>query len=491
MSKLNRFWPSSMTAQMLLGTLFALLMALLISLLILGGAYRTVVTEINQKSLFRRFESLMQLLESTEEKNYHAVLMASRSNTAWFTVDKQSIVNPAVMTPRERHISNRFLKRLGDQYQGKIRIAINDRSSAFKKRRTLPADNPLWGTTLCLPWEMCSGERLQLRNGMDRSKRDHKKGFGAAELTRLKISARLGNGLWLNLKASTQVAPPLAPGQTVVFLVVSSVLVLLGLLLMIRRITRPLRLLSKASHRLGAGEAVEALPENGPEDVRETIRAFNQMNSKIQRFLSDRTHMLAALSHDLRTPITILRLRVELMPESKDKAQLLVILEEMQAMSEVTLAFIRQSSNNEKNRSIELNAMLSSLCDDLAELGQPVSFIEGDNRVLNCRPVSLKRAFRNLIENGLKYGEQVSVRLIVEHSGDKAVVEIQDQGPGIADEYQEKVFEPFARLEGSRNRDTGGIGLGMAIARDIVRNHGGDIQLVNNDQGLLVRVYCE
>ena len=247
-----------------------------------------------------------------------------------------------------------------------------------------------------------------------------------------------------------------------------------------------MRMLASASHRLGKGEQVEDLPEKGPTDLRETIRAFNQMNNRLQRFVSDRTRMLAALSHDLRTPITTMRLRVELMSESADRDHLLATLDEMHQMSEATLAFMRQSSDNEPTRKVDLNAMLESLCDDQLELGHDVQFYESDEAIVSCRLVSLKRAVRNLVENAVKYGTKAEVRMQV--SGDNVFVIIQDSGPGIPDEQMSKVFEPFFRLESSRNRDTGGIGLGMAIARNVVRNHGGEIYLENNPQGLKVKV---
>ena len=244
-------------------------------------------------------------------------------------------------------------------------------------------------------------------------------------------------------------------------------------------------MLSKASNQLGVGEQVDVLPEKGPADIRETIKAFNQMNDRIQRFVSDRTRMLAALSHDLRTPITTMRLRVEMMPESRDRDQLLVTLDEMQQMSEATLAFMRQASDSEPTRKVELNAMLGSLCDDLAELGQPVHFKEGPETIIGCRPVSLKRALRNLIENAVKYGKKAEVGFADSSDNDDTlVITIEDQGPGIPEDKMQSVFQPFFRLEASRNRDTGGVGLGLSITRNIIRNHGGDVYLKNVRDGL-------
>ncbi|WP_448216949.1 ATP-binding protein [Endozoicomonas sp. 2B-B] len=301
-----------------------------------------------------------------------------------------------------------------------------------------------------------------------------------------KASVHLNNGLWLNVKATTPAVPPLAPGQTVIFLAVSIFFVLLALAFMVGKITRPMQMLANASYRLGKGEHVDDLPEKGPEDMRETIRAFNLMNSRLQRFVSDRIHMLAALSHDLRTPITTMQLRVELMPESNDRNRLRATLDEMKQMSEATLAFIRQSSDNEQTQKVDLNAMMESLCDDQLHLGHDVRFAKAGKIVVECRLTSLKRAIRNLVENAVKYGNRAEVRMEV--SGNNVFVIIQDYGPGIPEDQMNKVFEPFFRIESSRNRNTGGIGLGMAISRNMIRNHGGEIYLENNPQGLKVKV---
>ncbi len=496
MKLVKKILPSSMAAQMILVVLLALLLAQATSLIILGSAYRTLLSDINQKSRLQQMESLVLLLEESPYETYSTILAASRSRNAWFTVNKRSAIHSAEMTSRERRVMSRLLDQIGDSYRERILVNINVRKDSRQGRK----DANGWqqgdrnaDEDDCENPDNCNKSwhhhhRRMMKRGM------HNRSFregpdGQVKLTTLKVSVQMHNGLWLNLRASAPEAPPLAARQTLVFLALSVVFVLLALTFMIRRITRPLRMLSKASNCLGLGQQVGSLPEKGPEDLRETIRAFNQMNSRLQRFVSDRTQMLAALSHDLRTPLTTMRLRVELMPDSKDRDQLLVALEEMQQMSEAALAFMRQASDNEETRQVELGAMLGSLCDDLVELGQDVSFSEGAETIISCRPVSLKRAFRNLIENAVKYGEKAEVSFCLgEGPEQRVIVNIQDTGPGIPEDRVEKVFQPFFRLEGSRNRDTGGIGLGLSIARNIVRNHGGDIQLINNQKGLLVRV---
>jgi signal transduction histidine kinase len=237
------------------------------------------------------------------------------------------------------------------------------------------------------------------------------------------------------------------------------------------------------------GIPIILLATQGPVDIQKTIRAFNRMRTRLERFVQDRTHMLAAISHDLRTPITALRGRAELIDEAETRDKILATLDEMQRMTEATLAFVRAEATQEDTRLIDLAALVESLCDDLSDTGQNVTFSGPGKTPYRCRSVSLKRAFSNLIENAVTYGQQARVALTAER--DALHITIDDDGPGIAAPDMERVFEPFVRLETSRSRDTGGVGLGMAIARSIVRWHGGDITLENRQEGglrVLVRL---
>jgi signal transduction histidine kinase len=251
--------------------------------------------------------------------------------------------------------------------------------------------------------------------------------------------------------------------------------------LMIRRMTRPMADLAAAAERLGRGEAVPPVPERGPEDVRQTTRAFNRMHGRLQRFVQDRTRMLAAISHDLRTPLTSLRLRAEFVDDEETRAKILEALDEMERMTEATLAFAREEARREDTRTVDLAALVDSLCEDLRDLGMDVSYGGPPSLLYPCRSMSLKRAVRNLIENAVTYGKRARVTLTRDEQEMRIVID--DDGPGIPEADFERVFAPFVRLEESRSQETGGIGLGMAIARSIVRGHGGDITLANRAEG--------
>ncbi|TIP94432.1 MAG: HAMP domain-containing protein, partial [Mesorhizobium sp.] len=247
-------------------------------------------------------------------------------------------------------------------------------------------------------------------------------------------------------------------------------------------IARPLRRLANAAELFGRGEAVPRLPESGPDDIRQTAEAFNRMQERLQRFVEDRTRMLAAISHDLRTPLTSLRLRAEFVQDHDLQEKMLKTIEEIQTMTEAALAFAREDAAVEETRTVDLSALVGSLCDDLADLGQNVTVSDGPKVLYRCRPDSLRRAIRNLVENAIRYGEQAKVSLV--RRTDSLDIMVEDAGPGIPPGEMEQVFAPFFRLEQSRNRETGGVGLGLSIARAIARHHGGDIVLENRSNGL-------
>jgi signal transduction histidine kinase len=215
--------------------------------------------------------------------------------------------------------------------------------------------------------------------------------------------------------------------------------------------------------------------------VRRAAHAFNQMQERIRRFVEDRTQMVAAIAHDLGTPITRLRLRAEYVEDEEQRQKVLGDLEEMEQMIASTLAFAREDGVNEPRETFDLNSLLESICDDFADAGQAVEFRADGRLAYDFRLVALRRAFTNLIENAVKYGS--SAQVLVEERPDAIVVRIDDDGPGIPEEAMEQVFEPFRRLDESRSRETGGTGLGLAVARSIVRSHGGDVILRNRAEG--------
>ncbi len=295
----------------------------------------------------------------------------------------------------------------------------------------------------------------------------------------LELSVVLDDGYWLNAVAVPPMPSWLWLKAALLGAGVTALLLIVSVWLAVRYILAPVRRLRTAAREFSRGNP-GTLKEQGPEDIRDVIRAFNHMQVQVGRAQNEKARLLAALAHDLRTPLTAMRLRVEMLPEGEDRTRLLDNLAEMQSLAEDTLDFIRGSSVDVSRR-FDVGTLLESLCDDLEEIGLPVSCDDMPRCTLYGRPEALRRAVRNLVENAVKYGKEAEVGLSTGPGG--VVVTIRDRGPGIPEELREKVFEPFFRVEASRSRESGGAGLGLAIARTLILGMGGNITITSREDG--------
>ena len=302
----------------------------------------------------------------------------------------------------------------------------------------------------------------------------------------MRVAVRLADQSWL-------VISPTDAGITIwhylrdpISLLGSLFVVALFSIWMARSIVTPLTNLAAAAERLGRER--ETTPITGmklPELV--TIAdTFNVMQARLKKFVDERMQMLAAISHDLRTPLTRLRLYAETVPNEAQRVQILSDISDMETMVSTSLAFMSDEIHREPYSAVDLASLIISQVDNFVDAGRKVTYKGPDHAELTCRPVALRRAFSNLIDNGCKYGGQVCVSLT--DNGLSLIVDIRDNGPGIPADQVERAFAPFQRLEASRNRETGGTGLGLTIARDVIVSHGGDIQLTYDDKSFLVQV---
>jgi len=249
----------------------------------------------------------------------------------------------------------------------------------------------------------------------------------------------------------------------------------------VRAITRSLAQLAQAAEQVGANPEGAPLPEHGPSEVRSVIRAFNRMRLDLRSYVLERARMFGAISHDLQTPITRLRLRAEMIPDADSRAKFVRDLDEMEAMAGSALEFFKTLGNEPQRQPLDVGALVGSLCEDWSETGRDVSVQGAPRGPYSSHPQALRRCIDNLIENALRYGGRA--RIGIEDDDESLRIAVRDDGPGIPAQDLERVFEPFFRLEQSRNRDSGGTGLGLSIARNIARWHGGDIRLRNAPEG--------
>lgn len=275
------------------------------------------------------------------------------------------------------------------------------------------------------------------------------------------------------------------PLKILIVLGILLISVILISLLAVKSITRPLQKLRMAAEGLGKNIQQEPMNETGPAEVKETAKAFNTMQQRLKSYIEDKAQILAAVSHDLKTPLTRMRLRADLFDDEQLRDKTLKDLDDMEKMVTATLEFMRGSETKEKSQDIDLIALLESIQEDFRDSGSQVDLSGALNSPYTGKPLLLKRCFNNLIDNGLRYGEKVHIK--VKDETNQITIQICDNGPGIPEELHQKIFDPFFRLEGSRAQHTGGTGLGLGIARNIARAHGGDISLSNQEtRGLCV-----
>ena len=308
---------------------------------------------------------------------------------------------------------------------------------------------------------------------------------GELSAIEMQLSIALADGQWLNVGTRFERPPLQWPWASIVsFGITAAIILVSACWFLLTRLTGPLLRVSRAADRLGRGEAVDPLPLIGPSEVRGLTQAFNRMQARLTRFVADRTRLLAALGHDLRSPLTAMRVRAEMVDEDETRDSLVASIEEMQEMVDATLAFARGMASSEVYETVDLGAYLKQLQADMID---GFTLDTANSISVRLRPQSVRRALRNIIENAQRYGGGAEVTFV--HDAEYVQIRVSDNGPGVPEAELEQVFEPFFRLEKSRSRETGGTGLGLSIARTIVRAHGGEVALTNRTEGgLLVTV---
>ncbi len=441
--------PKSFAGRLTVLLLLALLVAQGAAFTLFAHERREALRQVLRETVVARTASVARLLAETPPRAHHRVLHAASSPRLRYWLSAEAATARQPIFGRAALLADDLAEALGLPAES-VRIGFN--VSRWHRRHDTDDDDD--------------------RDGGDDEHRQPRW---------LVLSVALAGGGWLNVETgSAPGAPPLG-APFLVSLVLSGFAVAGVGVLAARRLSRPMRRLAKAADGLGRGEDVADLAEEGPDEARRTIAAFNRMHGRLDRFMRDRTAMLAAISHDLRTPITSLRLRAELVEDAEARAKIVETLDEMREMTEATLAFLREEAAADDSRPVDIAALLDSIAEDLRELGLAVAMAPAERTVLACRPAALRRALRNLIENAASHGTRASLHLAAD---DEAVtITIDDQGPGIPQADLERVFAPFTRLDAARGRDSGGMGLGLAIARTILRAHGGEVTLANKAEG--------
>jgi signal transduction histidine kinase len=409
-------------------------------------------TQANVENLFERLADAVSAIERAPPELRPELLTAFSRVTRYLTLDPEPLIGKD--EARDGGAEGRITGLLPLPMRREVRA----RAVSSEEARRLAAKMP--------PWPRAGANA----------------GIEVGPITMI-LSIDTGDAGWLNVR---YLAPVTAPrlGPALISGIVAAIVMIVAAWWTHARFATPLLRLTEGATALRRGEPVPEIPQSGPPAVRAATRSFNAMSQRLTATLENQRSIMTAVAHDLRTPISSMRLRVEFVANGEERARLLESLDEMQTMTEAVLSAASADRTGEAARPVDLTALVESLADDMKETGGDVSFRPSGAVRCVCRTNEVRRAVRNLIENALRYG--VRARVSVANEREFAVISVDDDGPGIPASEIDRVFEPFVRLETSRSAQTGGYGLGLSITRWIARGHGGDVMLRNRTGGGLI-----
>ncbi|NOX39344.1 MAG: HAMP domain-containing histidine kinase [Alphaproteobacteria bacterium] len=468
--------PRSLTARTTLVLMLGLVGSNLISLLIYTGDRQAAVSLALGTSSAARVAAVLRTLQNLPAADLKAASCAQSGSGLSITTTAAPAVKTNDKTVNANSLRASLAEQLGTKKQQQRTLNIASFSAlgagaleAFTSAETRCGKQ--FQPRMSFGFSPSNMAAMEMNSGMGRMMQNWRLGDSIA------LSYQLAQGGWVNILILEPRFQSIWKSRFLWAFLVGAVIVSGFSIWAVRRSTAPLAYFAAAAERLGRDVNAPDLPEDGPPEVAKAARAFNAMQHGLQRLIDGRTQMLAAISHDLRTPITRLRLRAEFMAADEPRKKMLTDLQQMETMITATLAFARLDKEPETPKPIDIAGLLQTVCDDMAELSHDVSYSGPTRAAYLGQPVALRRLFDNLVENAVKYADHARVEL--DEQPDQLTINIDDNGPGIPKEELKKVFDPFQRLETSRSRETGGVGLGLAVVRALVLNHGGQVHLVN------------
>ena len=495
---MKRLFPQTLFTQTLLVLLAGIAMSLFVGAWIYSSARHEAVRAVGALAAAERIINLSQLI-GPAPPDWRGRLVRASSDAAF----------QAVLTQRKPLFPVQYSKnRAAELIAGFLRQTLPSRQIiaavmegeavkplAPKAPRTGAAAQAS-GMSAMNRMTAMMRERMMRRNMMNpammqRHMKRHKMMINSLALAAmswrgLRVAVQLEDGSWLSFATALPDAGPRLSTRLFWALLAMAAIIALLTIWAVRRVTAPLRVLSDAAEKIGRDVKAPPLVASGLVEMRIASNAFNQMQSRLRRMIENRTLMLGAISHDLRTQLTLLRLRLEAGDMTDEHSRMLKTISDMEDMLEAALSFARGEAESEPQKRVDLGALLASITDDMASAGLAVFLAPLEREtILACKPVALRRALVNVIDNAVKYGGKADVSLRT--APENVMIMVDDEGPGIPDEQIKQVSQPFYRLENSRNRETGGMGLGLAIAASIIEAHGGNLLIANRpDKGLRI-----
>jgi len=451
---MNGFIPRSLFGQTLLVLLAGLIVSHLAGSWIYTADREQAVRAVGGFATAQRIANLTRLVQDTPSEGRQRIVSALSDRSFRVSLSAQPEAVPTISddAPAARAIKDFLVDQLSLGPTRQLRISVS------------ATEGPPFG-----PWHgMGHGPMMR--------------GFGGfAGFRDVQASISLTDGQWLSFATALPAGGPAFSAQFLLSMSIMAMVILVVSVWAVRRVTAPLASLATAAERLGLDVDALPLPETGTTEIRLAARAFNDMQMRLRNLIENRTRLLAAISHDLRTPLTLLRLRAETVENAPERDKMLATIAEMDSMIGATLQFTRDQSASEPRWKTDLTSLLQNVVDDMRDAGVPVHMKAAGSIFCECQPAALKRAIRNLLDNAVKYGKTGSVS--IRTTPRTIEIDIDDEGPGIPEAELSRVLEPFYRVEESRSRETGGVGLGLAIAQSIVQAHGGALTLSNRPTG--------
>lgn len=452
-----RLAPRSLFGRLVSVQLSVLVVALLVSFAIHMHDRSEALAQASGMQAAQRIADIVRLLEPLPPDERRRIVQAFSAPPLAISLDQRPLDLRESRGGARAELFGAMLRRsLGDGRPAAVSVTQETTAPA------VPAGRGFMGHA---PWMMSGGPMR----------------FGSEPGFSFVAQVRLGDGTRVTFDSRQPAQTEGWPYRLLASLAVLLSAVVAVSLVAVRWATRPLKALADAADELGRNIDRAPMREEGSLEVVRAARAFNTMQERLARYVRERTATLAAMSHDLKTPVNRLRLRAELLEDGEAKRKISQDLEEVESMVLATLEFMRGGESAEKPQALDVTALLESLAADARDIGANVAVEGAASRPYVGRPQALKRCLANLLDNALKYGTSATLR--IEDGAERLVIRVRDHGPGIPDPELERVFEPFYRLEASRSRDTGGSGLGLSIARQIAQAHGGTLRLHNLAQG--------
>jgi signal transduction histidine kinase len=475
-----RLWPRTLVGQAALVVLLAVAGSNLVGLLVYSGDRLDLMASARGHDLAERIALAAQVLETVPAAERRQHLQTLRQPGLRLFWGRQPLTGGDGDGLQVRLVRRALLAELGDDWADRLQLASG------------PPPPPGWGRGLGRFADGDEGPHPGRPPGAGRG--DGAGGgplalpfdWGATAEPAFLGSLRLADGSYLNFVAAQAVFRPFW-ATPFFFVVVGTTLAVAAVSLWaVRKAAKPLSMFADAAERLGRDVDAPPLAAEGPLEVRRAAQAFNDMQNRLQVLLRNRLQMLAAMSHDLRTPITRLKLRAEMTDDAEQRAKTIADLDELLSMVDATLAYARDNAHLEAASAFDVAVLLQAVCEEREDAGGQARYEGPAHLSFVGRPRMLKRAFANLADNAVKYGGGAEIRLA--DPGDAIVVTVDDGGPGIPSAELGRVFEPFYRVDASRSRATGGVGLGLAVVRAAVEAHGGSVLLANRPEGGLTAV---